>query len=653
MKINRLTLRNFQGIKSDEFLFSGRNATIYGDNATGKTTVYNAITWLLFGTASTGAKNYTPKTKGADGDLHNLEHSAEAEFEMDDGRVVIIEKCFHENYKKKRGSATEEFDGHSIDFFIDGVPTKEKEFKSAINNLIGGEELLKMLTMPDYFCETMSWDSRRKILLEVCGDISDEDILESSEELSELSELLIKPGSKTGQRYTVDEYKKILAARKADINKSLASLPARIDEVNLTMRDTPPEADLRTEEAELAARLNEAAPDTTCDIRRKLAELKTKRAEKLEEVANAKARYGAEAYNTNAAERDKIGALLSASAERKAEITEAQGRLRCEQAEITRMTDMRERLLEEYDAVRATSWDKHSENCPTCGRPLPEEEIEKRRAEFNAERSAKLQEINLRGQKEASQQMIAEHTAEADKLAKYIAELEAQIDTNSAEITRTRESISPIKPFEETEEYSRLSAEIAMITDEIKAVECELLHGGDAQQGAKAEISERLAEVRRQLEQIKLNAALHERVKELEAEEKRLGGEYEAAEQGVYLCEQFVKAKVRRLTEAINSRFRNVRFRLFVEQINGGLKDDCEVMIPGEGGRMIPYTFANNAARINAGLEIIDVLSEYYGKSLPVVIDNAESVTHLTDIKAQTIRLCVSEAHKKLMLELN
>ena len=650
MKINRLTLLNFQGIKSDEFLFEGRDATIYGDNATGKTTVFNAITWLLFGTASTGAKNYTPKTKGADGDLHNLEHSAEAEFEMDDGRVVTIKKCFHENYKKKRGSATEEFDGHSIDFYIDGVPAKEKEFKSTIAGLIGGEEMLKMLTMPDYFSETMTWDSRRKLLLEVCGDISDDEILATSAELSELSELLVKPGSKIGQRYTVDEYKKILAARKTDINKNLASLPARIDEVNLTIRDTPPEDVLRAEEAELAAKLN-GSPDTTDEIRHRLAELKTKRAEKLSEIANAKAQYGTEAYNANAAEREKINKLLSMSAEKKAEITEAQGLLRCERAEIKRMTDMREKLLEEYDTVRATSWDKDSENCPTCGRPLPEEEIKKRFAEFNANRSAKLQAINLRGQNEASQKMISEHTAEADKLEKRIAELEAQINADSAEITRIRESIVPMKPFEETDEYGRLAARANEITDAIKAAENDLLDS--TQHSVNSEVSARLEEVRSQITQIKVNAGLNERIKELEAEEKRLGAEYEAAEHGIYLCEQFVKAKVNRLTESINGRFRNVRFRLFVEQLNGGIKDDCEVMIPGEGGRMVPYTFANNAARINAGLEIIDVLSEYYGKSLPVIIDNAESVTHLIAIKAQTIRLCVSEAHKKLTLELN
>ncbi len=112
MRLKTLKLENFQGLKAATFDFEGQSASIFGDNATGKTTVFNAVTWLLFDRPSTGAKNYTPKTKGPVGDLHNLDHSAEAQFIMDDGRLVTLRKVLHENYKKKRGSATEEFDGH-------------------------------------------------------------------------------------------------------------------------------------------------------------------------------------------------------------------------------------------------------------------------------------------------------------------------------------------------------------------------------------------------------------------------------------------------------------------------------------------------------------------------------------------------------------
>ena len=138
---------------------------------------------------------------------------------------------------------------------------------------------------------------------------------------------------------------------------------------------------------------------------------------------------------------------------------------------------------------------------------------------------------------------------------------------------------------------------------------------------------------------------------ELEKEEKQLSKEYEQLEKGLYLCESFIKAKVSMLDSNINSRFSSVKFRLFTEQINGGIKEDCEVMIPGPNNQLVPYGFANNAARINAGLEIINTLSDAFEATLPVFIDNAESVTKLIDSKAQLIRLVVSENDKKLRME--
>lgn len=106
-----MSLENFQGLKHEEIQLDGHSASIYGRNASGKTTVFNAITWLLFGKPSTWAKNWDPKTKGPNGDLHNLEHSATGTFQLDDGQTVILKKTFHEVWKRKRGSANEEYSG--------------------------------------------------------------------------------------------------------------------------------------------------------------------------------------------------------------------------------------------------------------------------------------------------------------------------------------------------------------------------------------------------------------------------------------------------------------------------------------------------------------------------------------------------------------
>lgn len=655
MRIRTLRLENFQGIKHTEFDFGGQDVSIYGNNATGKTTVYNAVTWLLFDRPSTGAKSYTPKTKGPDGDLHYLDHAAEAQFIMDDGRLVTLRKVFHENYKKKRGSATKELDGHSVDFFIDGVPVKEKEYTSAPLGFCGGAEKMKMLTMPSYFAETMSWDERRKILLEVCGDVTDADVIASSGELAELPRYLLMPGT-ASQQYTVDEYKKIAAAQKSDINRQLQGIPGRIDEAQ---RAIPQEAaDVSAIDARLAALHDERerfsnkkaavlAGDTAASEARK------RTAEAEAALAEARAAHLKKITEVN----QDVQTALTDTAGRLNDAVCAQAKARGEAAsirmEIERITARREELMAEYGKVQAETWDEEQSICPTCRRPLPEDEIQRLREAFNQGKSVRLQRINEQGQREASKDMIGELQRQAAK-AQEIADA-AGVDYERLSKVRDnlREKLVPPVPFERTEEYASLSSMLAILQAEEtgvgKAAANELEAVNAKLQAIYAEI-QRLEQRKGQVEQAK---AQERRIAELEAQEKALSAQYEELEKGIYLCDQFTKAKVRMLTDRINSKFTSVRFRLFLEQQNGGVRDDCEVLVPSESGSMVPYRDANNAARINAGLEIIEALSRHWRLSMPVFVDNAESVTSLIRTDMQTVRLVVSKNDRVLRLEMD
>ena len=92
MKILKMKLENFQGVKELEIDPQGESSAIYGDNGTGKSTVYNAFTWLMYGKPSTTEKNYTPKTTGS----HNLHHSVEMTVELADGSEMVLKKDYHE-----------------------------------------------------------------------------------------------------------------------------------------------------------------------------------------------------------------------------------------------------------------------------------------------------------------------------------------------------------------------------------------------------------------------------------------------------------------------------------------------------------------------------------------------------------------------------
>lgn len=217
MKILKMKLENFQGVKELEIDPQGESSAIYGDNGTGKSTVYNAFTWLMYGKPSTTEKNYTPKTTGS----HNLHHSVEMTVELADGSEMVLKKDYHEVYKTIKGNPQPVLSGHTTDYSMDGVPVSETQFKKNLLEIYHDEELAKMLTSYNYFLENMKVADRRKILLQVCGDADFNEVIESQGDLlKELPELLRKPG-KAENYYTVDEYRAIAAKEKNLTDKEL------------------------------------------------------------------------------------------------------------------------------------------------------------------------------------------------------------------------------------------------------------------------------------------------------------------------------------------------------------------------------------------------------------------------------------------------
>lgn len=651
MKIIDIRLTNFQGIASLEIELDGKSAAIYGDNGTGKTTVFNAITWLLFDKPSTGAKNWSPKTRGADGEIHNLEHGVTATFVLQDGSRVTLGKMLREVWKKKRGSVAAEYSGNTVDYFLDGVPVNEKEYTAAVAKYCGGEETMKLLTMPDYFPEAMEWRKRRELLLEICGDVTDEEIIEGTPDLIDLPTYLLKPGT-LSQHYTVEEYAKIAKARKTDINRQLDAIPNRIDEAQRAIPTDIPD------KAVLEARLH-AAAQAAEECRQEIAAVKAggestataALAAARAELSTARSNYTKRNTDAMAGTYEALAAIDKEirNAERRAEDAQAEAGTKRRQAE--RLSALRESILTEYREAAAVKFDADRETCPTCGRRLPEDQIEAMRADFNQKRAERLAAINERGRREANKDMIAAMEAMAQEREKQAAEAAQEAAAAREKREQISAGMATFPAFEETDEYKAIAARIA----ELEHTAAEADHGAAAQTAAlDARLQECLArehDIRGQIIQSENAEKQRARVAELEAQEKQLAEEYEKVERGVYLCEVFTKTKVSALTERINSKFRSVSFQLFTEQVNGGLSECCEVLVPSEGGAMVPYATANHAARVNAGLEIVATIAEHFGQEMPVIVDNAESVTRLIDTEGQVIRLVVSEADKTLRVE--
>ncbi|MBC3889472.1 AAA family ATPase [Acetobacterium paludosum] len=647
MKLTYLKLENFQGIKSLEITSDGTDIEVRGDNATGKTTIGNAITWLLYDKPLGGEKNFSPKTLKSDGsEVHNLTHAVEAVF-RDNSGDLNIRKELKEIWTKKRGTAKDTFTGHTTDYYINTIPVKAGEFAKRIEQICDPEKA-KILTSPFYFPVDLKWTDRRELLLSVCGDITDKQVIASSTELSPLRDVI---NGENGTKYTIDDYLKIAKSQMVKINETIKSIPSRIDEAE---KARPSVEDIypKVFEREIAEHEDDIAELQKQKLNLENGKVDESLLEKKKEINNRIIQKSTEYANLqNKENTQQADALIeSASLVKNAEITFANQRKKVLEIEATIeiKREQQIKLSEKYHEIASQQWEGETV-CPTCGQELPPEKIEEVKAAFNLSKSKRLELINKDGSENCSKAILEKLAVNLKLnetiLAKASEELKELQQAHQAALELVKETV----PFSETTRGKQLQSELDEISKQINEPD--------------KDIAPQISKLNVEINGIKANVTVLEdklsdyriaekqelRIAELKLQEENLSAEYEKLEANIYLCEQFIKTKVSMLTESINNRFKNVRFKLFEDQINGGLKECCEVLVPCKEG-LIPFSTANNAGKINAGIEIIDALSKHWGVEMPLIVDNAESVTQLLDTDLQVIKLIVDEKYKELQI---
>lgn len=647
IKLLGLTLKNFKGIKVFSLELDGGNYRIYGDNGTGKTTLYDAFLWDLFGKDSNNKADFAIKTLDANNkEISMLEHEVEIVLDVD-GQVMTFKKVYAEDWTKKKGSPVAEFTGHSTKYFIDGVPGTKKDYTEMIDSLVQ-EDLFKLLTSPTYFNEVMKWQDRRSTLLEIAGDVGIEDAVAYNAELKDLPTVL--------KGRTVENHQKIIAARRADINKELELIPVRVAEVSGSIPDLTVNVDaLKSEVAELEKKMDESA--TLANNIRNGAVI-TDRKQKLQQVeldiAAMKRDYESDSIF-------KVNQQKAKMQEEKSNVSILQSRKESLVKAITYNADRISRMEKE----RAASLDEwHKENdkvftyeaacdCPTCGQALPEDRVESIKASEEAkfmETKAKLLE-SIKNKAIDLKPNIALLKEENEKSNEEIAKIDSQIAAKKVALEKLADVISTleanIKDVTQEPSYQEKLAEKEKIQSEIVRLQ-------ENAEEAISDVNREIANIRTQRDELNAKIAQQahsdasrKRIAELEAQQELLSAEFEKLERDMFLMDEFIKTKVELLTEKINSKFRYASFQLFKTQVNGGLAEVCNTLYEG-----VPYSSGlNNAARINVGLDIINTLSEHYGIQAPIFIDNAEAVTKLIDTNSQLISLVVSEQDKQLRVE--
>lgn len=673
IKLKSLHLEQFKGIRLLDVSF-GDKTKIRGKNAAGKTTIFDAFTWLLFNKNSAGEEKFNVRPLDTDGKrVDNVEIKVSAVVDVD-GKDVELSKTQKQNWVKKHGTDTAVLQGNVNSFEIDGYPKSEADYKAYISGMVAGD-LFKMLTNPQYF-SGMKWKEQRDILMKFVSNISDVELAKGNPEFTDLLPELEKAPS-------TDDIQKKFSKALSEWKKKQTEIPVRIDELSKSL------AQIDVAEQELAK----------SDLERRIAEIDEKIADAGSAVSDLKSEEMRLQFDMsgimqtmNCELADKRRELDNAKYEASQAFTDAHNKISANNKQIGNnklaieaAEKRRSELGAEYNAEKAKvfdetpylfheeewQFDENSTICKSCGQTLPADKIEQIKADFEA-RKAKAKADAEKRLVDAKDRFVVQHNSDLEEIKAYgfkqkdIIEdltakneaLQAEIETlkiqeqealaKQNELAKQLEELPAEADYSQNAEYVKLKARHDEVAAEIAKADSfghdELIAQFEVE---KKELQAKLDSVKAEIAKASKNVEIEERIGELEAEQKEVGQKVADQEKMLYLLESFIRAKMLKISDFINQHFKTVNFKLFEMQLNGGMKECCECTVNG-----VPYSMLNSGHRIIAGLDIIQSLSELYSVTAPIFIDNAESLNefNVPDMAAQMILLSVSD-DKELKVE--
>ena len=639
IKLTKLSLINFKGIKALEIELKDQTI-IEGKNGSGKTSVFDAYTFLLFGKNSQNQTDFGLKTVDSNNNvIHNLEHSVEGTFMIDDSEVVL-KRLLREKWSKKKGSETPELTGNETIFFINEVPKSLSEYKLFVDGIIS-EESQKVLSNPLYFNQTLKWQDRRTILSKLAGDIDKTSILNnlSANHRAELEKML-------STDKTLEDYKKEFAAKRKNIKDELDLIPSRIDEANRSLPDAKNWAEIEKSIENYTVEIKEIdnqIEDTTKQQEKhfeKINEAKKLKFQKEQLLVESKNNSLVETrrrINGIANMKNEIKHIIDINQKSINQLNEQNERFN---KDIKHYNEQNDKLRESFQVQNANEikFDDTLAKCPSCFREYEQDKIDE------------IKNSSLNELKKLRDQLLIDIREQGLENKKKIENIELTIAKNNSEIENLKLIIEDkTNLFKDTldkeiifltisennsltPEQEKLQAEIdSIVIPEIKAID-------------NLELKTEKVNLLLNIDNLKLQ--LHDkvqiekgnlRIEELIKQQRLLAQQIANFEKQEIAIESFNNERNNLIEKAVNDKFLLVKFKLFEVQMNKGINEICEATVDG-----VLFNDVNTANKINAGLDVINVLSKYYEVIAPVFLDNRESTTNIIACNSQIISLFVN-----------
>jgi AAA15 family ATPase/GTPase len=640
--LKELEISNWKGIKHESFNFTTRDSYFFGANGTGKTSVFASFIWLLLGVDNFGRADHQIKPLKDGEPEPRLDCEVSASLLVDDHIQLRLKRILHEDWAKPKTKSEEIFKGNTTLFYINEVGVQKKEYDQKVAEICP-PHVFKTVTNPHYFT-SLTRDEQRKILFSMVDNVTDEQIAAGNPEYEAMLKEI--------KGVTMAQFKKSLAAQISRIQKDIDDITPRIAELTRNKPEAKDWSQLEASLKENEAALAELDQQLTDKAKRSEAASNNRLAHQVavNELVNANKQieFGEQAKRIEQVEemKSKIRSLTLEIGNRQRDGVTQNARLSYLRIEIEKLTKEKAALLSEYTSINSEQlvFPEGSFDCPTCHRPLDINDIESKQAEmtetFNQSKASRIEGNITKGK--ALKAQIGTLELEVSNLTEVpladASDLEKQIE----QIKKDKEELEakPI-PVKENKDYIKNEGKIS----DLKAlIDIKDNTPVDQELNAGKQI------LKDQIQALTIELASREainntakRIKELEDQKKTLNQEKTDLEKKEYVIAQFEDAKSMEYELRINKLFQMVQFRLFKKQVDGQVVPDCECMVDG-----VLYSTLNNAAQINAGLDIIRAISKHFNLYAPIFIDNRESVTEIPDMACQVINLVVDKSYAKL-----
>lgn len=642
--LKSLALVNFKGVRDFSIAFNDGITTVCGDNGTGKTTLYDAYLWLLFGKDSTGrsdgANGFNVKTTGEAGKpIYRLEHSVTAVLEVD-GKEIKLQRSLVEKWQKVNGT-TDEVMKDETQYFINDVRTgTKKEYQAEISEIIP-EDVFRMITNPYYFT-SLSAETQKDMLLEMVGNIDDEEVAATDPDFLALLDQI--------NGTSLAKWAREIAAKKKACNDALATIPASIETAQKLMPESEEWAVLEKQLKEVQDRVKEidaqiADKSALNDeaYKRKMALMK----QQADKRIKLQDRENTIRMETNAAHNKALSDIQQMENELSINQKNLDSYRNDKMNVDGKIDELNGKLVEMREQFKAVAKEQFPEPsgdvlvCPTCGEPYKGENLEnaiaKLRGNFEQSKSKRQKDIQTKGKQYKAEYDKA--VEQQTKLTGLIAKLEDDALEIKGNITIKKNNIPVAGNADEAiandKECIGLRNDIAEIANQLQ-VEVPQADVSELQ-SEKADHNAAIAEINKRLGKRAMIERVNKEIADLE--EKRIANNQAKADlekwEDVYL--RFQKAKDEVLMQRINGLFNVVSFSFVKEQKNGGEKVTCYCMVNG-----VPYADVNACGKVNAGLDIINAICATKGISAPIFIDNRESFNQIIPTISQIVNLKVS-----------